>query len=219
MDTGTERDNPLAILLSALTYELLAHPPALAKLKEALVVALPDQNESPTMNRVGQIPYLTAVLYETMRLHPPAALPLTRVAPNEAILYPAPPQTPKYIIPPGTPMTMPCHLTMRDPKVFPNPKSWIPERWIENPKLDRYILTFGRGTRICLGLELAWQELYIIAAGVFRKYDRYDPTAEKKVDHTLELYETTRERDVDMNADSIIIRLGKGSHGVRLRVR
>lgn len=175
------------------------------------------------MSKVGHIPYLTAVIYETLRLHPPSAVPLTRVAPNEAILYPPPPLTPKYIIPPGTPVTMPIHLTMRDATVFPNPKSWIPERWIENPKLDRYILTFGRGTRMCLGFELAWQELYIIAAGVFRKYDRYDPTttaAGKEVDHhTLELYETTRERDVDMNADSIIIRFGKGSHGVRLRVR
>lgn len=219
VDKGTERDNPSALILSALTYELLAHPPALAKLKEALAIALPDENESPTMCRIGQIPYLTAVLYETLRLHPPAAAPLTRVAPNEAILYPNPPHTPKYIIPPGTPITMPYHLTMCDPKVFPSPKSWIPERWIENPRLDRYILTFGRGTRMCLGFELAWQELYIVTAGVFRKYDRYDPTAGKKVDHTLELYETRRERDVDMNADSIIIRHGKGSHGVRLRVR
>lgn len=220
VDKSTERDNPLALILSALTYELLAHPPALAKLKEALAIALPDQNESPTMNKVGQIPYLTAVLYETLRLHPPAAVPLTRVAPNEAIVYPTPPQTSKYIIPPGTPITMPYHLTMRDPKVFPNSNSWIPERWIDNPRLDRYILTFGRGTRMCLGLELAWQELYLVTAGVFRKYDRYDPTtAGKQVNHTLELYETRRERDVDMNADSIIIRLGKGSHGVRLRVR
>lgn len=218
MDKGTERDNSLALILSALSYELLAHPPALAKLKEALAIALPDENESPNMNRVGQLPYLTAVLYETLRLHPPAAVPLTRVAPNEAISYPTPPQTPKYIIPPGTPITMPFHMTMCDPKIFPSPESWIPERWIENPRLDRYIITFGRGTRMCLGFELAWQELYIVAAGVFRKYDRYDPTA-GKVDHTLELYETTRERDVDMNADSIIIRLGKGSHGVRLRVR
>lgn len=77
---------------------------------------------------------------------------------------------------------------------------------------------------MCLGFELAWQELYIVAAGLFRKYDRYDPTtttaAGKEMDHhTLELYETMRERDVDMNANSIIIRFGKGSHGVRLRVR
>lgn len=68
-----------------------------------------------------------------------------------------------------------------------------------------------------LGLELAWQKIYIVSAGVFCKYDRYDPTTGKKVDHTLELYETTRERDVDMNAESIIIRSGKGSHRVRLR--
>ena len=184
------------------------------------------------MSKVGQIPYLTAVIYETLRLHPPSATPMTRVAPNEAILYPAPQRlqhnnnntTPhkSTIIPPGTPMSMPIHQIMCEPTIFPNPKAWIPERWIENPKLDRYILTFGRGTRMCIGIELAWQELYIITAGVFRKYDRYDPMmAAGKGDHhnTLELYETSRERDVDMNADSILIRFGKGSQGVRLRIR
>ncbi|MCJ1348578.1 hypothetical protein MMC31_006810 [Peltigera leucophlebia] len=219
-----------ALVLSALTYELLTNPACLTKLKEALALALPNESETPTMSKVEQIPYLTAVLYETLRLHPPSGAPITRVAPNEAILYPKPapaPPRPQHnktpapksiIIPPKTPISMPFHLMMCDPTIFPNPKAWIPDRWIENPKLDRYILTFGRGTRMCIGIELAWQELYVIAAGVFRKYNRYDPMA-GKVDHTLELYKTTRERDVDMNADAIIIRLGKGSQGVRLRVR
>lgn len=98
VDKGTERDNPSALILSVLTYELLTHGPALAKLQVTLAVALPDENESPTMDSVGKILNLTAV-YETLRLHPPAAVPLTRVAPNEAILYLNSPQTPKYISP------------------------------------------------------------------------------------------------------------------------
>jgi hypothetical protein len=67
-------------------------------------------------------------------------------------------------------------------------------------------------------MNLARQELLTIIAGIFRKYDLYDGTG-KQAGPTLELYDTTRERDVNMNSDMIIPYPAKGSHGVRVMVR
>ena len=66
-------------------------------------------------------------------------------------------------------------------------------------------------------INLAYSELYLMLAGIFRKYDLYDGTG-KQTCPTLELFETGRE-DVDMAADFVSPFLKEGSLGVRLRVR
>lgn len=67
-------------------------------------------------------------------------------------------------------------------------------------------------------INLAFQELYTLLAGVFRKYDAYDGT-DTQQGPTLELYDTVRERDVDMNADFIVPFYAKGSKSVQVTVR
>lgn len=60
-------------------------------------------------------------------------------------------------------------------------------------------------------------ELYLLVSGIFRKYDLYDGTG--KQGPNLALYETTRERDVDMAADMLVPATASESKGVRLIVR
>jgi hypothetical protein len=67
-------------------------------------------------------------------------------------------------------------------------------------------------------MNLAYSELYIILAGIFRRYDLYDGTG-KQTTPTLELYKTKREDDVDMAADITTPYLKDGSFGVRVMVR
>jgi hypothetical protein len=64
---------------------------------------------------------------------------------------------------------------------------------------------------------LAYSELYLIVAGIFRKFDLYDGTR-KQTYPTLELFETGRE-DVDIVADFVSPFTRKESLGVRVRVR
>lgn len=46
-----------------------------------------------------------------------------------------------------------------DERIYPNSRSFIPERWLENPKteygtnLNRYFVAFGKGARSCLGIK------------------------------------------------------------------
>ena len=67
-------------------------------------------------------------------------------------------------------------------------------------------------------INLAYAELYIIIAGVVRKYDLYDRAAMQKTP-TLALFETTRERDVDIAFDLLVPFPTRGSKGIRAVVR
>ena len=86
-------------------------------------------------------------------------------------------------------------------------------------RLDRYLLSFSKGSRICLGINLAYQELYLVLAAVFRKYDLYDKTAkEKEQGPTLMLYDTVRERDIDLDSDLGGPSPKPESQGLRIKV-
>jgi len=60
-----------------------------------------------------------------------------------------------------------------NPDVFTNPKKFDPDRWLEidNTALNANFAPFSRGPRMCLGINLAWCELYLIFANIFRKLD------------------------------------------------
>lgn len=64
---------------------------------------------------------------------------------------------------------------------------------------------FGKGTRMCLGLQLGYAELEMVVAMLFRRFN-------------FELYETGRE-DVDCYFDQITAGVMPGSRGVRVRVK
>lgn len=66
-------------------------------------------------------------------------------------------------------------------------------------------------------MNLAYAELYIVIAGIFRKYDLYDATGRQR-GPTLELFESTRE-DVDMVSDFAVPFIRDGRKGVRVVVR
>lgn len=142
------------LTLACLTFNLLANPSCLAKLKTELAHAMPDSDSILTCAIVENLPYLSAVVQETLRLYPPATMRGQRVSPNEPVVYRSQDGEVEWSIPPGTPMSMSAYLIQMDPEIFDNPNEWRPERWIEDPKLDRYLLAFSRGSRMCLGYEL-----------------------------------------------------------------
>ena len=67
-------------------------------------------------------------------------------------------------------------------------------------------------------INLAYAELYLITAGIFRKYDLYDGTGMQK-EPTLALYDTIKERDLDPVYDFMLGFPAKGSRGIRITVR
>jgi cytochrome P450 len=53
-----------------------------------------------------------------------------------------------------------------NPQIFPDPLSFQPERFLEKPRLKRYLMSFSQGSRQCLGMQLAYAELYLVLSGV-----------------------------------------------------
>jgi len=104
-------------------------------------------------------------------------------------------------------------MTLRDvlldPEIFENPKDFRPERWLaDNPTLahiSHYWMPFSRGSRSCIGLNLALCEGYLTYATLFRRFD-------------LELYDTNEERDIEVVRDGFVGEPVKESPGVRVKV-
>lgn len=67
-------------------------------------------------------------------------------------------------------------------------------------------------------INLAYQELHLVIAAVFRKFNLYDPDTTHCQGPTLSLYDTIRQRDVDMDADLAMPAPKLGSKGVRITV-
>jgi len=91
-----------------------------------------------------------------------------------------------------------------------------PQRWVENPSLDKYLVPFSRGTRQCVGINLAYAEIYQTLATVFSQYGsnevRYPGDK-----GWLELYKTTY-RDLEIIGDGVTPLYRPESNGVRIRI-
>ncbi|KAJ5769986.1 uncharacterized protein N7511_002037 [Penicillium nucicola] len=205
-------------ILTCTIFQLLSHPDMLRRVKAELETVLPDSNSPPSLVIVEKLPYLSAVIAESLRVYPASLVRMTRVAPEDTMVYHDKTSGKYWVIEPGTPVTMTALDNNMDPGKFPDPYKFDPERFIENPRLDKYVLTFSRGTRICLGLNLAYAELYIILARIFRKFDLDDGT-NTQCGPTMALYDTNRERDIDPQKDQFLPIPSKGSKGVRVQIK
>src|SRR3954469_23025984 len=101
--------------------------------------------------------------------------------------------------------------------LFPSPQTFNPERWLPggtaNPK---YLIPFSKGTRRCLGMDMAYTELYITTAVILRTFVRSEVGEDGSVRVSgMRLWKTDR-RDVDMKADFGLPRCVEGRGDVRV---
>ncbi|KAJ5599862.1 cytochrome P450 [Penicillium hetheringtonii] len=155
------------------------------KLREELKSVMPTPQSRPTWDELKQLPYLSGVISETMRLATGVTMRCPRIAPSETLVYG------DYTIPPGTTMSQINYFVLMDPTIFPNPHVFDPERWIhaasEGHHLERYLVNFSKGSRNCIGLNLASSEMYLTIATLIRQFD-------------FSLYQTT-EKDIEFARD------------------
>ncbi|KAI0179038.1 cytochrome P450 [Hypoxylon sp. FL1284] len=204
-----------AYTLGAALYELLANPDELAKVKAELATVIEKPGDIPSFSQIETLPYFNAMMQEVLRIHPGIVSRVPRISPEVPVVYNERRSGKQYVIPPGTPTSITIQVSHMNPEAFVDPYEFRPQRWIDNPKLHRAFIGFARGTRNCIGMNFARQEMFIILATIIRKYDVY----RGQDGPTMELYETTRERDIDVQRDMIIPFPAAGSHGIRVRVR
>lgn len=77
-------------------------------------------------------------------------------------------------LPTQTVVSMQCYTTQRDPNAFSQPDEFRPERWLEpelvSAEMKELFMPFSKGSRACLGKNLAMMELKVIAAAVIRSF-------------------------------------------------
>ncbi|KAI1778090.1 trichodiene oxygenase [Hypoxylon cercidicola] len=150
-------------------YHIYKDAEVLRRLRAELKAAPPaEQKSNSALSRLEQLPYLTAVLMEGLRLSPGTATRATRVAPDRDLSFKG------RRIPAGTPIGMTTYLMHRDPDVYPDPDQFQPRRWLdlqERWKLDKFYAPFSKGPRNCLGMHLAWAELYMTIAAIVEHFN------------------------------------------------
>jgi cytochrome P450 len=140
-----------AYTLSAALYELLAHPDMYQRVKDEIEKAIPDRSQIPSYSQLETLPFLHAVMQEVLRVHPGIVSRMPRVSPQQPIVYTDKQRNATYILPPGTPTNMTCQIAHMNPDAFEDPYTFSPQRWLDNPRLDRGFIGFARGTRNCIG--------------------------------------------------------------------
>lgn len=205
---------------AAIIYHMLSDAEMLGRLKAELKTVMPDPNQMPDASNLESLPLLNAIIQECIRLYPGATHRQDRAAPDEDLVYTDPESGKSYTIPAGTGIGMNAPLINRHPSIYEQPDDFIPQRYIDNPKLDKYLMSFSKGTRQCLGINLAYQELQSFTAGIFSKYSLYDPSKDEggQAGPTLELVDTSV-KDVEMYRDYVTPGLANGSQGIKLRIR
>ncbi|KAF8075198.1 cytochrome P450 [Lyophyllum atratum] len=147
------------------TYYILTNLWVYSTLVKELQDAWPDMSSRIGYEALEKLPFLTAVIKESLRMAHGVVTPLPR------IVGPADSEISGMTVPAGTVVSMGATIVHRNPDIFPEPFSFTPERWLQedSQELEKYLVSFSKGPRSCLGINLAWCELYLIFGTLFRK--------------------------------------------------
>ncbi|RYO88783.1 hypothetical protein DL763_005863 [Monosporascus cannonballus] len=165
--------------LSLGTFYLLKNPTKLRTLREELDGVTPNGDGLLEYRDVRSLPYLTAIIKEILRVSSPVPGIIPRRVPQGGS------KVAGYYLAPGTTVSVSIRMINYNPDLYHEPNSFIPERWLgpEGKELEKWFLTFSRGSRACLGQNVAWMELYVCLANSFRQFDMtLYKTDEKTVD-------------------------------------
>jgi cytochrome P450 len=149
--------------LSWTWYLLSGAPEVEAKLHEEIDRVL--QGRLPVLDDVPALTYTEQVVTEAMRLYPPAWIFGRRAI--------EPYRLDQYTVPARTIIIISPYVMHRDPRLFPEPERFRPERWTAEFKASlppfAYV-PFGGGARRCIGESFAWMELVLVVSTIAQRW-------------------------------------------------
>ncbi|TLD05448.1 uncharacterized protein PgNI_09239 [Pyricularia grisea] len=168
-----------AITIKAVLYYALRTDGVWGKLVAACGDAGLEPGEIPSFAQSRAVPYLEAVVREAMRVHPGVAMVLPRCVPDGGLELPD-----GKVVPPGTSVGMNPFVLGRNRTVWgPDADDYKPERWLRADGeteeaftarlavMNAADLTFGAGSRVCLGKHLGLLQAYKVVATLAIFYD------------------------------------------------
>lgn len=153
--------------LQNILHYVTANPRVKTKLQDELDRAFPDEEVVPSYDEVKFLPYLRAVIDEALRHRPSLSIGLPRATPPEGMRIAG------HWVAGNTMVSVPTWTVHHMPEYFEKPQEFIPERWLGESgiELQKAFMPFSQGARACVGRNMAYMELYLIVATVFRRYD------------------------------------------------
>lgn len=174
LDAGQMRDQVMVFLAAghettatALTFALYLlgrHPEQQARVRAEAEEVLGGR--PATAADLAQLPVITMVAKEALRLYPPAyAFARQAVAEDEID---------GHVIPAGALMLISPWATHRHPEFWPDPERFDPDRFTRGAEADRHRyawLPFGGGPRACIGTHFSVLEIVAVIAPIVPAFD------------------------------------------------
>ncbi|KAI0975945.1 trichodiene oxygenase [Xylaria arbuscula] len=157
-----------ASVLRSVLFHVFSKPDILHQLRVEL-----ESAETTELRTLEQLPHLTSALKEGLRLGGGTSTRLQRISERDLFYR-------QWRIPAGHPVGMTPLLIHTDGDAHQNAKDFFPERWMEaesKEQSEKAFVPFSKGSRICLGMHLAWAELYMVVATLVRRFDFSFPNA------------------------------------------
>jgi len=121
----------------------------------------------PNVTAADKLPFLDAVIKETLRLYNPLPASEPRSLPVDCTIA-------GFLVPARTVVSMAPFSLHRNPNVFPDPLKFDPERWTRESsdltEMKRWWWAFSSGGRMCIGMHLAMAEMTTLVAAVYKNY-------------------------------------------------
>lgn len=157
--------------LSSALYYLTLHPSTYARLQSALDTIFLEGDSTWSYEKVKAVPYLEAVIHETLRLKPPAPSGILRQTPLQGLWIE------DLFVPGDVHVSVPTYTLHRDARYWPSPDEWKPERWLDaDGKFDGSVggeafIPFSIGAYSCIGRVLAMMELRSVISRIALNFD------------------------------------------------
>ncbi|OAD56181.1 Cytochrome P450 9e2 [Eufriesea mexicana] len=126
-----------------------------------------------TYEAINEMQYLDAILYESLRMYP-AIVATDRVCAKPFELPPHLPGAKPHVVQKGDCLWIPIYGIQHDPKYFPEPEKFNPDRFNGDPKQflnAGSLIAFGMGPRMCIGNRFALLESKVLLFHIFAKCD------------------------------------------------
>jgi cytochrome P450 len=162
------RDEVLTLMLAG--HETTANALAWTWLLLDQNPAAADRLHAELAEAPAELPWTRAVIAESMRLYPPAWVIGRRMISDVTL--------DGWSIPAGSLVLASQWVTHRDPRWWPDARSFLPERWISEGSFDEAApgqprgayFPFGLGRRVCIGESFAWTEAVLALAALARDW-------------------------------------------------
>ncbi|CAH0025357.1 unnamed protein product [Clonostachys rhizophaga] len=164
------------ITMRAVFYFLLKNPSTM----DSLLAEISEKSKAggfsredglPQWEEVRDMPYLGAVINESLRCHPAVGLTMERMVPANGVKLAG------YFLPGGTIAGCSAWVLHQDTDVYgKDAADFRPERWLEatpeqRRKMNNTLFSFGAGARTCIGKNISLLELYKLVPAILRKFE------------------------------------------------